>query len=367
VIFHIPGLAHTQTNKDWLSCAYTQKVYKLCAMLHKLGHIVYHYGVEGSNPTCTENVVIMEEKSQKENYPENQDRTNQFRYDTSDAYTRCFNLIAAEEIMRRVKSDGEFLLCAWGWGHKPIADYLHSYVVPVESGIGYKDTWSRFRVFESEAWRHFVYGLGRLLKDGTREQNDMGNWYDTVIPNFFAPADFEYKERKENYVLYLGRIIESKGVRLAAEIAAATGTQLVVAGQGTPDGLDLRGAEFVGYADVDKRRSLMSGAKALLAPTQYVEPFGGVVVEAALSGTPVICPDWGGFTENVRHGHTGYRCRSFDEFCTAVENINAIDPKVCRAWGLLYSCDEIAPRYEAYFQFVLEHGAILPQKDWYSR
>ena len=358
MIFHIPSLAHLVCNKTSVSCAYTQKVFKLCGMLTKRGHTVYHYGVEGSDPICTENVVIIDEIRLHGTYPRNLDRTNQFEYDTADAYHEVFNCITAAQIARRVKGPGEFLLCAWGWGHKPIADTLGDLVIPVESGIGYKSTWSRFRVFESDAWRHYVAG-----KQG--EEN--GSYYDTVIPNFFDPADFEYKEEKGDYLLFLGRVIASKGVQLACEVAEATGQKLIVAGQGTPEGLDLHGAKFVGYADAQKRRTLLAGAKALIAPTSYVEPFGGVVVEAALSGTPVICSDWGGFTENVYHNVTGYRCHSFKEFCDAVNSVNHISPAVCREWGMCYACDSIAPRYENYFQFVLDHGAVLPGQDWYSR
>jgi len=371
MIFHIPSLAHLVCNKTSVSCAYTQKVYKLCRMLTEAGHTVYHYGVEGSDPVCTENVDVADDAWRRRTFPDNDDRTKQFSYDVKTPYEKAFAHRAAAEILKRRQRSGEFLLCAWGFGHKPVADILGAEVVPVESGIGYADTWAPFRVFESTAWQHYCYGLGRCNPGGPRTPDTNGSWYDTVIPNFFDPDDFEYREEKSGYLLYLGRLVKRKGVELAAEVALEAGERLVVAGQGLPtdEGMELKGdVEFVGYADVKKRRDLLAGAKALLCPTYYIEPFGGVAVEAAFSGTPVICTDWGGFTENVAQGLTGFRCRSFSEFVAAVKALRVISPEQCRRWAMHnYSCEVITPRYVEYFEFVLRHGAVLPGADWYAR
>jgi glycosyltransferase involved in cell wall biosynthesis len=52
----------------------------------------------------------------------------------------------------------------------------------------------------------------------------------------------------------------------------------------------------VGYKE---RNRLMSNAAAVIVPTLYIEPFGGVAVEAMLAGAPVLAHDWGSFTEIV--------------------------------------------------------------------
>ena len=356
--FHIPGLPHTITNRDYLSCAYTQKVRKLCTMLSNLGHEVYHYGCEGSDVLATEDVSIVSQEELWASYPFRENAF--FQFDKNDDYHKMFHRRAARAIEER-RAPGDFVLCAWGWGHEPITSRLESGLYVVESGIGYPDTFSNFRVFESYAWMAHVYGLREM---------DIPPWYDSVIPNFFDPEEFEFREEKGDYFLYLGRVTQRKGVDIAAQVTARIGARLVVAGPGSlvnpEDGMDIRGdhIEHVGFADLETRRELLAGAKALFVPTYYLEPFGGVMIEAALSGTPVITTDWGVFPENVLHGVTGYRCRTFEQFVWAANHVDRIRPMDCRQWAVEnFGMDRIALMYQEYFEMIQD----LSGKGWYER
>jgi len=108
----------------------------------------------------------------------------------------------------------------------------------------------------------------------------------------------------------------------------------------------------------------MGKAQALLAPTLYIEPFGNIVPEAHFTGTPTITTDWGAFVETNLHGVTGYRCRTFDEFCKAVDNVWTLDPTVIHNRAVQnYSLEAIQPQYEKYFTRLL----TLWNNGWYER
>ncbi len=356
--FHLLGLAHLETTTENSSCAYTQKIIKLAKMIKKYGHTLYFYGVEGSDVVCDRSFNVLDRAALEKTYGEYDRRKNFFRHDPHDFAHLTFNKNATDEILANRK-DGDILLCPMGNYQKPISDAVS--LMTVESGIGYEGVFSSFRVFESYAWMHYIYGL---LGVGD------GAWYDAVIPNYFNVDEFEYKDKKEDYLLYFGRIINRKGVKTASDVAKATGNKLYIVGQGSLDnpdeGLSLSGESHIIYKSAvgsEERSELLGRAKAVLMPTYYLEPFGGVNVEAQLCGTPVITTDWGAFPETVLHGVTGYRCRTFEEFCWAVKNIHKLKTADCRRWAEAnYSCDRVSAMYEEYFQRLNR----LNEQGWYQ-
>jgi len=359
--FHVLGLPHTVTCKEYIACAYTQKVLKFCKMMKARGHTIIHYGNEMSEVPCDEHVTVVTKEDLEIAYGSYDWKKNFFKHSTDDHAHKTFNKNASREVAAR-KKPGDFLLCFWGWGHKPTAD-ANSDMLVVEPGIGYTGDggWqARWRVFESYAIYHQT--AGRLNKGP--------DWYHVVIPNYFDPEEFEFSAEKDDYVLCLGRIITSKGTHVAIQAAQAAGKRILIAGQGSladvgyPDPLP-SGIEYVGYADVEKRKKLMSKAQSFIIPSNYYEPFGGVMVEAMMSGTPVITVDWGAATEIVPHGITGYRCRTFEQFVWAIKNTEKIDPHTCRAWAMNnFSLDKVSKMYEEYFQSVAN---VSNGKGWYEK
>ena len=88
--------------------------------------------------------------------------------------------------------------------------------------------------------------------------------------------------------------------------------------------------EYAGYVDAAQRLELLRKAKALIHPCRYLEPFGMVLIEALACGTPVITCDWGGPSEIVENGVTGYCCRDMEEFLHAVRHVSDLNPIQCR-------------------------------------
>ena len=354
--FHILGLPHTVSSADYVACAYTQKAVKFGKMMTERGHEVIHYGHEDSDLICTEHVGVTTNNDLEIAYGSYDWKNNFFKYDVADHAYQTFYKNAIREIEKR-KQKFDFILPFWGAGVRPICD-SHKDLICVEPGIGYAGGhWARWKVFESYAIMHAFYnmeGVGMCKSD----------WYNVVIPNYFDINDFEYApEKKEDYFLFLGRVYDGKGVNIAIEVTEKIGAKLVIAGQNPDNRTFPDHVEFVGYADVDTRKRLMSRAKASFVPSMYVEPFGGVQIENLISGTPTITTDWGAFTENNPHGVTGYRCKTFDDFVQAALTVDKIDPKVCREHGLKFSLDNVAPMYEKFFQDVMN---VYTGNGWYE-
>ena len=353
--FHILGLPHTVSNAEYVACAYTQKVVKFAKMMKARGHEIIHYGHEDSELDCDEHVTVTTNEDLLKAYGNYDWRKNFFKFDTSDHAYQTFYKNAIEEIAKR-KQKLDFILPFWGSGVRPICD-AHNDMIVVEPGIGYASGhWARWKVFESYAIYHAYCGLRNV---GECRQD----WYEVVIPNYFDVNDFEYKEKKGDYFLYLGRVYDGKGVNIAIQTTQKIGAKLVVAGQ-KEEGYKLPPhVEYVGYADKELRKQLMANAKASFVASQYIEPFGGVQVENLFCGTPTITTDWGAFVENNVNGLTGYRCRTFEDFVNAALNVDKIRPEDCRRFAQQFSLENVAPRYEKYFNDVLN---VYTCDGWYQ-
>jgi len=355
--FHLLGLAHLPTTREYSCCAYTQKIVKLAQMLRGLGHEVYFYGVEGSQVECNEFVPVLSEAERVAAYGVYDWKTQFFNEHGGEQALEIFNENAIREIKARQVA-GDKLLCTMGLRHKPIADKVD--ILNCESGVGYPGIFSQFKAFESYAWMHYVYGLAR--------QGD-GTWYDAVIPNYFDLADFPYQPDKEEYALFIGRLVHRKGVDVAVQVTRDVGIPLIMAGQGSlqnpNEGLDIKDSHvtFLGAVGPEERAELMGRAKVVLVPTYYIEPFGGVAVEAQLCGTPVISTDWGAMSETVLHGVTGYRCRTLDDFVWAIRNIDSLDTKKVREWAESnYSMERVALMFQEWFTKL----DSLQREGWYE-
>lgn len=345
--FHVIGEPHTQTSRAYSNAAFTDKGRKFCDMMSSLGHEVILYASEDNDARVSELVTCITKDEQGELigvYGPADVAKAQYRADAP--YWVLFNGRAVEALRDRVR-EGDFICTMSGWEHQAVvAPFPQAFAV--EHGIGYSGVrHDGFRVFESQAWMHAVYGQwygSHALR---------GRFSDRVIPHFFDPADFTFSAEPGSYFLYLGRLNEDKGVRIASETAAAVGVPLVVAGYGpvVPDGV-----EYVGGVGPEERASLLAGARALFAPTLYLEPFGGVAVEAMMSGTPAITTNWGAFTETVEHGVTGYRCNTFQDFVDAALAVGDINRAKCHEHAMRYAMVNVCWEYQQFFDYISERG-----------
>jgi glycosyltransferase involved in cell wall biosynthesis len=353
--FHVLGIPHAKTTREYSCEAFTQKVRVFCKMMTENNHTIYHYGTEGSDPICTEHIsVLSNETFEKVHGTYDYKKDGFIKTDQNNDAYREFIKNAIIEINKR-KQTHDFLICSYGHSHKPIADGVN--IITVELGIGYMNSFAQHRIFESYEWMHYVYG--------TEKKINTPHLYDAVIPNYYDLNDFVYKEEKEDYFFFIGRPTFLKGLDIAAKTVEHLGVKLIVAGQGEPP-VKSKNIEFVGVVNIEERARLMSSAKATFVPTLYLEPFGSVVIESLLCGTPVISTDFGAFPSLIPHGKVGYRCRTLEQFIWAAKNIVNIKPSDCREWAVKnFSMERVRKMYEEYFSMV--HYMWADEKGWYRK
>ena len=355
---HLVAFPHTRVEPEFSHCAYTMKVLKFARMMGDL-HRIYVYAPDGPAIHGAELVPVLRNSERKKLF--GKDDPNRLPAWPNDHQWSKFNANAAIEIQARLEPDDLVLLAA-GWSQYPIAQALPHYALAIEPGVGYEGTFARFCSFESYAWMHYLYGKKRIGNGNWGDEGGVqdGRWYDVVIPNYFDSYEFPHlNDGRGDHLLFIGRLIARKGLLAAADVSRATGLPLVVAGAGmtshkdgeylVSDEVTIRGdIHYVGSVGVEERAELMAGARALLAPTTYIEPFGGVAVEAMMAGTPAITTDWGAFTETVPDR---WRFRTLQEAVDAIELLNREDPIWIRDYARQrYSLEAVAPRFEQWFQ-----------------
>lgn len=354
--FHLLGLAHLPVSEQYLSCAFTQKVVKFSKMMLSLGHEVYIYGAEGSDAPCTKFFQTHTLQDIRDQWGEGDNRfpigynfeeKAGFKFDegTPSPVVKKFLKNAGKEINKH-KKDDDFLVVTMGNYHQPVVDAV-KLLLTVENGVAYAFSKAQFRAFESAMIQNTTYGM-EAQKEG-RKYKPAGSFYDRVIPNFFDPKNHIFQAKKDDYFLYLGRLIPAKGLNIAIEVTKAIGAKLVVAGQGNLETTE-KHIEFVGYAGKEKRAKLMAGAKGFFYPTIYIEPFGGAAVEAMLAGTPILTTDWGVFPEYNINGVTGYRCNTFKQFVEAAKSIGELDPFAIRKHAERFLMDNVRWEFQSWFE-----------------
>jgi glycosyltransferase involved in cell wall biosynthesis len=118
--------------------------------------------------------------------------------------------------------------------------------------------------------------------------------------------------------------------------------------------IDGKQIEYLGEANHAQKCELMGKAVATLFPITWREPFGLVMVESMVTGTPVIAMALGSTPEVIVHGKTGFLCHSIDECIVAIDKAAELNRAACREHVLNnFSVQRMTEGYEAVYQQIL--------------
>ena len=167
--------------------------------------------------------------------------------------------------------------------------------------------------------------------------NFVGTVHHGLPPDLLRPVAM-----KREYLAFLGRICPEKSPDRAIRIARDAGMKLKIAAK--VDRVDrayfettirplIDGdqVEMIGEIGDAEKPAFLSGAKALLLPIEWPEPFGLVMIEAMACGTPTIAFPAGSVPEVIEHGLTGFIVHDESAAAAAVSRLDRLSPELIRA------------------------------------
>jgi glycosyltransferase involved in cell wall biosynthesis len=205
-------------------------------------------------------------------------------------------------------------------------------------------------------YRHFRERPLVSISDSQREPLPGANWCATI--HHGLPADlYRFHPEPADYFAFVGRLSPEKRVDRAIDIATTCGTRLRIGAKVDPADRDYFESvvrpllshplvEYVGEVSEKDKGDFIGGARALLFPIDWPEPFGLVMIEALACGTPVLSYAGGSVPEVLEHGVTGYIVSDRQQAIAAARRIDRIDRRRCRqAFEDRFTARVMAERY----------------------
>ena len=188
-----------------------------------------------------------------------------------------------------------------------------------------------------------------------------------IVHHGLDPTLYAAGDGRGGYCAFLGRLAPQKGPHIAIDSAIRAGMPLKIGGEAHPVDQEyfarevqprLRRAgarvEHLGEVSHGPKVELLRHARALLFPIQWEEPFGLVMIESMLVGTPVIGFPSGAAPEVIEEGVTGFLARTVEEMSDRMCALDSFDRQRCRTRAReRWSSMRMAREYETIYEEAL--------------
>ena len=190
-----------------------------------------------------------------------------------------------------------------------------------------------------------------------------------VVHHAVETDAYTFREAPEDYLLFLGRFTEGKGVLAAIDVARRSGHRLLLAAaendyyrEQVAPLVDGRQVVYTGEVPQGEKVALLGGARALVYPVQAGESFGLVLAEAAACGTPVAALRCGAVSEIVEDDVTGMVFDSVDDLVTGLPRVLALDRRAIRARAVTrFGVDRMVEGHLALYAALIGAAADRPE------
>ena len=250
--------------------------------------------------------------------------------------------------------------------------------------LGIPDSTPMWQQFKDAEKLYFVPISKSLASGAPKELNKRML---PVVHNSVNVCDFPFAEKKGDYFMTLARIGPDKGQAIAVQACIELDYPLKMAGslvdiskptqvllelanplsryRGLPDfryysdhifPYLLEGMiENVGDVSGQRKMDLIGGARALLFPIQWEEPFGMAAIETLACGTPVVAMNRGAMPEIIEHGVNGFLAKDYAQFKRYMKRVDEIDPQACRdSVERKFSAQVLAKKYTTLYKRVIK-------------
>jgi len=238
----------------------------------------------------------------------------------------------------------------------PIAYTLHDPTYPWRAEI--------FKVFSSK--NQYLISISNTQRKPAPKLN-----YAATIYNGIDLKLFPFYKKSRGHLLFLGRLLETKGPDIAIQAALKAKEKLIIAGSPNSGAYwDTKimpylskDIQYVGNVPYRLTHKYYGQAKALLCPIQWEEPFGLTFIEAMACGTPVIAFARGSVPEVIKDGHSGFVVDNLTQMVGAIKMINKIKRENCRSWvEKKFGLKTMVDNYEKVFlKITAQHGKFHPR------